>query len=268
MQDTLFSIETAHIPTEILINIPSSWDISLNLSSENYQNSIDFDKTISDSVTKRNIIDNQTIISQNTKHKILNKSYIESLKSLDELLTKKMSLFSPQKSSDITINLSSLLPILTSLDPSNNNKCIFPELFETIFTIFQHFPNIDKNTMRVLKLFSKIFEKNSFKPLEMLSKKVYKFYVIWKNHQILRELKEYNALSIKNIKLRKHVCRKLARDLQKKKISIKESQIMALNIERQVRNEYPDMNLDYIKKCKLLVKAIKNNEVYINNYLA
>lgn len=259
MQDTLFSVKTVHIPTEILISVPSSWDKPLKLSSENAQNAVDSDKIISGSIAKRNIIDSLTIINQQTEHKKLNVSYIESLESLEKLLTKRMNLFSPHKSSDNTINLHSLLPILTSLDPSSINTCTFPDLFEAIFTIFQHFPNIDKNTMRVLKLFSIIFEKSLSKPLQMLSKKVYKFYAVWKNHQILRELKEQNALSIKNIKLRKHVCRKLARDLQKRNVSKKESQIMALNIESQVRNEHPDMGIEYVKKCKLLVKAIKNS---------
>ncbi|OMJ89660.1 hypothetical protein SteCoe_8107 [Stentor coeruleus] len=189
------------------------------------------------------------------------KSYAKSLKSLENLLKTQLKTSFTQDTPLQISNFFSLLPILQSLEPTFDSKCSFQTIFDAFYSLFQHFPNLDENSMRSIKYFSQTFEKTPIKAFEKLSSKVYDFYLFWKLKKIKKEIEnKKKASSIVNARLRKHVCRKLALALQGKNIEKRDSQVKALNFERQIREDCPDMGADYIKKCKLLLKAIKIDE--------
>lgn len=189
------------------------------------------------------------------------KSYAKPLKSLENLLKSQLKTIFTQDNPPQISNFFSLLPILQSLEPTFDSKCSFQTLFDAFYSLFQQFPDLDENSMRTIKYFSQAFEKNSIKAFEKLSSKVYDFYLFWKLKKIKKEIEnKKKASSIVNARLRKHVCRKLALALQGKNVEKRESQVKALNFERQIREDYPNMGSDYIKKCKLLLKEIKIGE--------
>lgn len=188
------------------------------------------------------------------------KTYSKSLKSLEKLLISQMKTRSKPDFSEKKFNFSSLFAILQSLEFTYSTTCAFQDLYESFYALFEDFPNIDRNTMRVLKYFSQTYEKSTIKQLEKLSSKVYDFYLFWKIRKIQKDLENQKKnSSIANAKLRKHVCRKLALVLQEKKIGTREAQVKALSYERQVRNKYPEMGQEYVKNCKLLLKTIKTS---------
>ncbi|OMJ84401.1 hypothetical protein SteCoe_14473 [Stentor coeruleus] len=208
------------------------------------------------------------------------KTYSKSLKSLEKLLISQIMIKTKPGISDKQFTFSSLFPILKSLEPSYNTTCAFQDLYDSFYIIFENFPNIDKDTMRIIKYFSQTYEKTQIKQLEKLSSKVYDFYLFWKLRKIRKELENEKKTScVANAKLRKHVCRKLALVLQEKNIGIREAQVKALSYERQeknigireaqvkalsyerqVRNTYPEMGEEYVKNCKLLLKKIKSSD--------
>lgn len=125
---------------------------------------------------------------------------------------------------------------------------------ESISQLLVQFPNIPAKICKyILKLCVK--NESKFGRLAGVAEDFQILFKSWENEKSLQK----EMLGVKNVKLRKHICRKFAMKLQELGIGKREAQIKALNIEENIRQQYPEMQEDYIRKSKLTLKHIKEN---------
>jgi uncharacterized protein YlbG (UPF0298 family) len=65
--------------------------------------------------------------------------------------------------------------------------------------------------------------------------------------------------SVKNPQLRKHVCRKFAKFIEKSGLPRRESQIQALNLEESIRTTHHSMGEDYLRRCRVTLRSLKEH---------
>ena len=149
---------------------------------------------------------------------------------------------------------------MSSLDNSQKKTLDLGEICDNLLDILQLFPSVNLNIMKLMKVFYREHKVGSSKSLQKISEIIKKFYLLWKKIKFCKNLElEMQKNHIANIKLRKHVCRKIAfliESTQNK--SKREARIDGINLEEMIRRQHPDMGSEYLYQCKLLIKRLKN----------
>ena len=178
--------------------------------------------------------------------------FYNKIRTLEKLFEKKKNIAENIKESK-TIHNPQIEFLLYSLSINEYTKTNLQDICESFIEIFQEFPMINARVMKLVKVFAKENKGTNNRSLDRISGIALNFYTLWKKQKITEEMDGLKP-SIANVKLRKHVCRKLAVVLEKNKKTKREAQIEAISLEAYVRNQFPDMGDDYLRECKLLIK--------------
>lgn len=146
-------------------------------------------------------------------------------------------------------DISNLLTIISASEETNLNS---PTIQESISQLLLQFPNIP---IKICKFMLKLCVNNEAKFGRMASV-AEDFQILWRSLKN-QEMMKKEMQGIRDMKLRKHICRKFAQKIQELGVDKREAQIKALNIEEVIRQQFPEMKEDYIRKSKLTLRCMK-----------
>jgi len=149
-------------------------------------------------------------------------------------------------------DFSNLLTIISASEETTLVSTSSLSIQESISQFLLQFPNIP---IKLCKFMLKLCVDNESKFGRMASI-AEDFQILWrslKNQEMIKK----EMQGIKNLKLRKHICRKFAQKIQDLGVDKREAQIKALNIEEVIREQFPEMKEDYIRKSKLTLRCMK-----------